>query len=199
MADEKDGSSSALIPTLLGSLPSTDLQILKAIADARLSNIHFAVIGRIAALWSYLESVIDRWLWTFAEIQPEIGVCFTAQMIGPRPRIDAFIALVRQLGAAKSWNDILEKFAKDAQGLAEQRNRAIHDVWQMDDPTCPQRLEATAKRAARLLKVHVPTKELIALADKIDALRARFDDDIANKSFNELHASPDKSELTPPP
>jgi hypothetical protein len=120
-------------------------------------------------------------------------------MIGPRPRIDAFIALVRQLGAAKSWNDILEKFAKDAQGLAEQRNRAIHDVWQMDDPTYPQRLEATAKRAARLLKVHVPTKELIALADKIDALRARFDDDIANKSFNELHASPDKSELTPPP
>ena len=62
MADEKDGSSSALIPTLLGSPPSTDPQILKAIADARLSNIHFAVIGRIAALWSYLESVIDRWL-----------------------------------------------------------------------------------------------------------------------------------------
>jgi hypothetical protein len=176
------------IPPDIRRWQATDL---KAMANMRLGNLHFAVIGRIAALWAHFESVIDSRLFAFANLKPETGVCFTGQMIGIRPRVDAFIALVRQLGADKRWNPALEKFASDARGLAEQRNRAVHDVWQMDDPAQPQRLEATARRKVRLEKIHVPTEELIALADSIDNLITRFVDEIAGGIFDELRASPD--------
>jgi hypothetical protein len=192
LAEQNDEPSSDVphveMPTLLETLPRSDPAVLKAVDDARLGNIHFAVIGRIAALWAYFEAVVDTWLHAFAGLEPSIGVCFTAQMIGPRPRVDAFIAIVRQLGAAAHWNDELEKFAKEVTGLAEQRNRAIHDVWQMDNPKEPQRLEATARRKVRLLKIHVPTKDLIMLADNIDKLCEKFDEEIASKIFNELNA-----------
>jgi hypothetical protein len=167
MTDDKEEPSYVEMPTLLESLPPTDPATLKGMSDARFANIHFAVIGRIAALWSYFEAVMDNWLLEFAQIDAKVGVCFTSQMMGSRPRIDAFIALVRYLGADKSWNANLEQLAKDVQVLSEQRNRAIHEVWRTDDPENPRRLEATARRSVRVLEIHHPTGELISLAENI--------------------------------
>jgi hypothetical protein len=177
--------------SLLESLPPTDPAVLKTIEDARRGNIHFAAIGRVAALWAHFEALIDAWLMTFSGLEEEISVCFTGQMLGSRPRVDAFIALVRQLGADRKWVGVLEAFAKDVQGLQEQRNRAIHDVWQMTDTERPQRREASARRVVRILSIHVPTRELIALAGNIDKLRERFDA-IAQEILSGLSASPDK-------
>ena len=186
------------IPSLLSSIPPTDPAVLKAFEDGRLSHKHYSAIGQVAARWAYFEGVMDTWLMIFAGIETEIGVCFTAQMLGSRPRIDGFIALVRYLGANKKWNERLEEFAKDAQGLGEQRNRAVHDVWDMSESSSPRRLEATARRLVRVLKVHVPTNELLRLAENIEALRKRFDD-LASAIFTEIHTSPGTTPPSTPP
>jgi hypothetical protein len=165
--------------------------------DARLGGKHYAAIGRVASQWSYFEAVVDTWLLAFAKIDTEIGMCFTSQMMGSRPRMDAFIALVRHLGAKKKWNAILEDLARDVVALSESRNRAVHDVWQMEEPSRPLRLEASARRKLRIVQVHVPTAELMTLAQNITDLQMRFDD-IASAIITELNpplASPGK----PPP
>jgi hypothetical protein len=158
-----------------GSLPETDPSVLQAITDAKISNAHYSAIGQVAANWAFLEIVIDSWLWALIDRPPLLGVCLTAQMLGSRPRVDAFIALVRQLGARKNWNDDLEALAKDIVGLSEQRNRAVHDIWDMREPTQPIRREASARRTVRLINIHVPTDELLALGENIKALAVRFD------------------------
>jgi hypothetical protein len=184
--DEPTPEPRGPFPTLLSELPPTDPAILKAFEDKWARDRHYAAIGGVAATWAYFEAIIDTWLVAFADVDAAVGVCFTAQMIGPRPRIDALIALVRYLGIAQRWNKRLEQFAKDAQGLAELRNRAVHDVWDMTEPTRPIRQEATARRALRIVQIHVPTQELFSLAQNIETLRARFEEEIASPMFDAL-------------
>jgi hypothetical protein len=162
---------------------------LQKMEDARVSNEHYAAIGRVAATWAYFEAVVDSWISAFILRPPAVTACVTSQMVGPRSRLDAFIALARLLGARKKWNRALEEFANDAIGLGERRNRAVHDVWDLSQPTTPRRLEATAKKTLRLLKVHVPTSELIELAAQIGELANRFDD-LASGIFSEIHSHP---------
>jgi len=86
---------------------------------------HHAAIGKVVAAWSYFEAVVDTWSSHFANISPEISVCFTSQMIGHRPKMNALFSLIRikdvDAKDSKRLNQILEKTT----GLAEQRNRII--------------------------------------------------------------------------
>ncbi len=150
------------------------------------------MIGRVAAAWARFEVSIDLWLCDFAEVSYKVGTCFTAQLIGPRPRMEAFIAIVRYFGADDSWNKSLEGIAKDVQALAEQRNRAVHDVWELSDASSPLRLEKTARRKVKMLAIHVPTKELIDLETNIIRLDERFHL-MAGRLYHQLRSSPDKS------
>jgi hypothetical protein len=135
---------------------------------------HYAAIGRVAAQWAEFEALVDGWALLFAGVTTEVGVCFTGQMIGPRPRLDAFIALARHFCPKSKHLKPLEDFAKDIVGLAEQRNRAVHDVWELTDPQQPQRYEATAKKTVRVLKIHVPTSKLLRLVENIKNKRDEF-------------------------
>src|SRR6185437_10565393 len=165
-------------PTLLESLPRTDPAVLREMEATRVGQIHYAAIGRVAAAWSRFEFDIDGWNMAFAGLSDEVSACFTAQVFGSRGRADCFIALVRHFGGSekwfKKWLRRLEDFSKEVQALGEQRNRAIHDVWQLDDPSEPHRLEVTARRALKIVRVHVPTRELLDLEAKILNLDARF-------------------------
>lgn len=179
------------VPGLLEQIPPTDPARLRAIEAAELAQNHYAALGKVAAAWAYFEAVVDTWLSKFANVDSEIAICFTGQMIGPGPRTNAFIALVRHLGAKGKWGDVLDRFGKDASILGMRRNRALHDVWNMDDPAKPTRLEATAKQVVRILEIHEPTEKLLALVEEIDKFREAFDEKIASKIFTELHTSPD--------
>jgi len=172
-------------PTLLGTALATPPAIVESMKNERLRTAHYAALGRVAGAWAEFEALVDAWLATFAGLTSEIGVCFTGQMIGPRPRIDAFIALVRHLGAKPKWNDRLEKLSVCAQSLGEQRNRALHDVWDMREPSQPQRKEATARKIVKVLSFHEPTDKLLRLVQKIDAFRKKFDEEIAKPIFDE--------------
>src|SRR5215207_91035 len=104
--------------------PQPDPKIVAVVTDRNVGDTHYAAIGRVAAGWAYFEAVIDTWLHQFAGLRPEVGVCFTGQMIGPGPRINAFIALVLHLGAHDRWVKPLNQFAERARLLGDKRNRA---------------------------------------------------------------------------
>jgi len=137
-------------------------------------KIHFAAIGKVAAEWAWLEFWIDTKTLELTKIQFEAGLCVTAQVVGSARKLDAYIALARHLGIKKASAD-LEAFAKDTVGLAERRNRAIHDPWLVEKGLYPSRLEATARRTLRFLVVPVGTDELLTLIDLIMDHVARFD------------------------
>src|SRR6185437_163061 len=98
MADEQEE------PGMLSSIPETDPQEIERILTGRISQIHYATIGKVAVEWAYFEAMVDEWLHILADVDTEIGVCFTGQMIGIRPRLDAYIALARHLGLSVRWN-----------------------------------------------------------------------------------------------
>lgn len=186
------------IPSLLSSTPQTDPAVLQAFTDDRLRAAHYSALGQVVAAWANFESLLDFWLMVFAKLEEGVGVCFTSQISGSGPRIDGFIALVRYLGAANKWLTNLEKFANDARGLSLQRNRAVHDVWDMHLPSSPLRFEVSAKRAVRVVQIHVPTEELLHLVENIETLRERFEDMALeiNVQIRASHGTP-PSDTTP--
>jgi hypothetical protein len=185
----EESEKHSFVPTFFDDVPATDPTIIKKMQDARISNQHYSAIGQVAASWAYFEAVVDTWICNFMEVKPEIAVCATAQMIGPRSRIDAFISLVRIRGSKSKWNEDLEQFAKYATILSEQRNRAVHDIWDLTQPDHPLRREATAGKTVRMLAIHEPTEKLLDLVKNICELVSHFDD-IATTIFNEIHSSP---------
>lgn len=186
MDDEKDDR------TLLEKIPPTPEHVLKGMEDSRVASAHYSAIGQVAAQWGYFETIIDTWLMHLAGMKPEIAVCFTSQMMGPRPRVNAFIALARYLNPDKKWIAPLEQFAKEVTAVAERRNRVIHDMWHMEDPSQPMRLEASAVKSLRLKFVEHPTTDLIALIVSIVTLTASLDD-MASTIFTEIHSRPPPS------
>lgn len=155
---------------------------------------HYAAIGRVAAEWAFFERIIDAWSLDYAAVTEQIGVCFTAQIMGSRAKLDAFISLAGLFGASKSRLAGLRRFAQNIVGLAEQRNRAIHDMWELTDPKKPQRHEATARKVVRLLKIHVPTNELLDLADTIKKTRLKFNMMAAEIWYETMRASLDRAQ-----
>jgi hypothetical protein len=188
----------ATSPTLLEQAAPTDPLVLKAFRDRRYINLHYSALGQVAAMWAQFEATVDQWLWDFAGLQDEVGLCFTGQMIGPNPRARAFIALVRHLGADPAkWDKTLNTFAKDAGRLGGQRNRILHDVWRMDKPETPYRREATAERRVKYLDLHVPTADVLAKAQEIADFTTAFQEKIAIPLFHELRPSPGTTQQAP--
>jgi hypothetical protein len=134
---------------------------------------HFATIGMVANQWAYFELSIDVKTLELAMIPEEIGLCITAQVVGSGRKLDAYIALARQLGVKKK-NPDLEKLAKDTVALAERRNRVIHDPWLVQGERQPTRLEATARKKLRYIVIPVSTSEIASLSREIIEHTVRF-------------------------
>lgn len=139
--------------------------------SAELTAAHYAAIGRVASEWASFEAAIDTASLNMADIDVKVSVCFTAQIQGSARKLDTYIALARLKGATKTVEE-LNVFAKDTQGLQEQRNRIVHDPWV--GLTKPHRLEATARKLLRLMFISVPTEEVLEIARKIILHENRF-------------------------
>jgi hypothetical protein len=133
---------------------------------------HYAAIGRVAAEWAALETTIDSACLRLAQIEPRIGVCLTSQIAGWGRKLDAYIALARLSGATETVRK-LNAFAEDTNGLADQRNRVVHDPWV--GSTKPHRLQATAKKKLRLEFIDTPTEDVVKISQRITDHNARFD------------------------
>lgn len=147
----------------------------KFLAELRLKETeHFSAIGLVASEWAGLEVVIDRATVQIARIPQQVGFCLTAQIAGIGRKLDAYIAIVRHR-VGDGFLRELKKFKNDATGLAEPRNRVVHDPWifHLDSGT---RHEITAKGELRNRYVEVPTADIEKLHNNIYALSRRFKD-----------------------
>jgi hypothetical protein len=59
--------------------------------------------------------------------QRNLIACLTAQMIGPNPRLEALVAICREKLFDEKKIVELNEFKKHARGVAEERNRLVHD------------------------------------------------------------------------
>jgi hypothetical protein len=154
----------------------------QAVLD-RARKSHLAAIGTVAVEWSGFEFLVDMNCIELAGIRAERGHCLTAQITGSARKLGAYIALTqvdgksdpgitpRELPGPKLLKE-LHKFAIDTAGLAEQRNRIIHDPWAGRAGTV--RLEATARKKLRMEAVPVPTKRVRELSRLISQHIDRF-------------------------
>lgn len=155
--------------------PPTPEDVAAWKADAALREAHYAAIGRVAANWAYLEYEIDRHCIELGGLTLGPAACLTAQIAGPGRKLDAYIAIADLYGLSSAHAKLLHKFAKDAQGVAERRNRTVHDPWFLvAADTQARRFEVTAKRHLVFDLVHHPTPKVSQLASDIEALTERF-------------------------
>lgn len=115
-----------------------------------LSDEHYNAIGRVAAAWTRLETVIELGIWSCSEIPIRQARVFTADM-----RIKPRISTLLIFGHRKFENDVSAKqrfddLIKQVRKLEDQRNRIIHAEWQYSDAP-----NAAAAIRARPRKDHI--------------------------------------------
>jgi hypothetical protein len=136
---------------------------------------HFAAIGRVAEAWASLELLIDAACWKLAGLEGDVGVCLTSQVSGHARKLDAYVALMRLRGADDAAIKQMNKLAEKARGIAEQRNRVVHDPWMARGALdVPHRMEASARKVAVLKLVPMLTEEVQQLIGVIDELWSEF-------------------------
>jgi len=134
---------------------------------------HFWALGVVASAWASFEMTIDLHALQLAQITSNSGLCFTAQIAGSARKLDGYISVAQFRGAKKIIGE-LNEFAKDTAGLAEQRNRMIHDPWLIWAKNSPHRLEISARKKLRSELVNVPSKNVAKLAIAIERHITRF-------------------------
>jgi hypothetical protein len=108
---------------------------------------HFSAIGFVASEWAALEVRIDQATLQLSRISVQVGFCLTAQIAGIARKLDAYTAIARHR-VGDGFLSELRKFKNDATGLAEQRNRVVHDPWTFQLGST-KRLEITARGKLR--------------------------------------------------
>ena len=88
---------------------------------------HYTAVGRVASTWAFLEMLIDTKIRDLIDADDKAVACVTAQVIGPAPRLNALISLMRLRGVPASVVEEAESFSGRMQGLGTKRNRVVHD------------------------------------------------------------------------
>ena len=139
---------------------------------------HYKAIGQVAISWSFMELIIDAQTWKYAELDETLGACLTAQIAGSGRKLDALFALIRcRFKPSDKLEGRFNKFSEATTGLAERRNRVIHDPWikfAKDDKS--RRIQITAKKRLVFDTVEHPTQDIFKLGKDIhrhaDAFKA---------------------------
>jgi hypothetical protein len=135
----------------------------------------YAAVGAVASAWAFLEGQIDLAAIRLAGLSnSNLGLCFTAQVIGSARKLDAYIAVAKERGSAK-FSSRLEAFVRSTSALAERRNRIVHDMWIVRSPDMIGRYEITARRKLRSVVVSVTAADVLRcfsdICDQLEAFR----------------------------
>lgn len=139
------------------------------------SGSYYQAIGEIATLWSLFEARVDLDTLHLGDIPLRRGFCLTSQISGIGRKLDAFISMAKLEPIPKHILIKFNTFSKKVRGLAEMRNRIIHDPWFTTDTGELERLEITARNGLRLEIIPTKLNELYDFILSIGALRDEFE------------------------
>lgn len=137
---------------------------------------YFDHIGRICAEWAWFEARLDMTIGLLSGLDDRTSAAITSQINGPVPRLRAILSLLELKGVAKEVRDAVMAFMQKTHGIADDRNRVVHDPWVLDDI----RETVLQRRSARIGKTffhgykEVSADELMALEKKINDHHIRF-------------------------
>lgn len=83
----------------------------------------------IASSWAQLEFFIDSTSWRLANIKPETGSCFSANLGSIHLKLKTLYALLELHGASKKLLKDFRAYQNRISGTADKRNRVVHDPW----------------------------------------------------------------------
>jgi hypothetical protein len=125
-------------------------------------------VGRITVLWFHLELSINEAIWELANTAVGPGACITTQIIALGSRTRALIALVSYRHGDKDLIKNLNIFSDNAEGLARQRNRYVHDTAYIGlDTGKLKRLEIKTEKELSFKYEEIDLKEMDSLVEKI--------------------------------
>ncbi len=108
----------------------------------------FSLVGQVSSEFARLEHTLDTAIWALAELEPPLGACLTAQIIGVRPRCLTIIALLSHRGFKSDKVKKIRKFMEKTSSLSDDRNRLVHDPWFLDKiVSTPKQLRTMPKKA----------------------------------------------------
>lgn len=153
---------------------------------------HYAAMGKVADAWADLEFEVDRLIWHLLGTNQAFGACVTSQMISIHPRLQALRALAELWEISEPVMDELGTFDGKAVGLAETRNRIIHDKrliqWRTKEVV---RFQVSAKRKLKFGAEPESIASLNEFRAKVQTLMESFDV-ISRKIRTEIDSSSDK-------
>ena len=136
----------------------------------------YAQIGRVASELAHLEHMLDLIIWDLIGGDQRLLACITSQIMGVGPRCKA----IAGLAAAKHVDDALikpiRKIMSDSYGLADRRNRVIHDPWYLEHSSdTPGQFRAMPYSDPRYGIQDISKEEIDGLLAEIDVMKARVD------------------------
>ncbi len=153
---------------------------------------HYAALGKVADAWADLEFEIDQLIWHLMHTNQALGACATAQMIGPAPRLRTVRALAHLWELSEKILGDIGSFEGQANALAQERNRALHDKrlinWKTKQVV---RFEVTTRKTLTFEQRPESLEYLAELREKILKLVREFTA-IKQRAVTELLSSPEK-------
>jgi hypothetical protein len=151
----------------------------------------YTYVGKIAIEWANLEAAIDWEIWTLCG-HPNLIACLTAQMIGPSPRLQALIAICAEKKLELKTLENLEEFKRHAQGVADQRNRFVHDSWHVIASELTGRKtfkkEVTARGRLKIASEEITPEQFERIIFKIRRLTDIFENSIRSDIISQTRA-----------
>jgi len=136
---------------------------------------HLAATGHVANMIATLELQIDLGIWELVGAPQQLIACVTGQFVSVHPRLNAFIGLAELLGASDDTLKALRAFHGEMGGLAEKRNRLVHDPRMMNQRTGKVgRLQITAKPKPHFGFISETDEEVNDVGNQIGAKISEF-------------------------
>jgi hypothetical protein len=111
-------------------------------------------------------------IWVLIDTDTDRGACVTAQIQGWVGKLNAIYSLASLLGVDKKVLKNIEKYTHKTNGIAQYRNRIVHDPWMMGlESQLHYRLEISWTSDKKFTFEHKPHTfdDLTTIIKKLDA------------------------------
>ena len=127
---------------------------------------HYSAVGKVAVEWTRFEMRIAEMVRMLAGVNNKFGECITVQVANTARMLDALSALAELRSPGSAGKKPFKKRLDRIQGLAERRNRVVHDEWTFD-PGVTTRWQNSARRVHKNTPIDMSADEVEKFATEI--------------------------------